>query len=96
MLDVYLFVSESGYRIVPVTLSIDNSVRHPYLCPEILWPTVMLKNITKVESIVELGHETIDSLSMMKQSGEEIEIFDISQCARHGIDQAATGCMWLV
>ena len=58
VLDVYLLVSESGYRTVPVTLSIDNSDRHPYLCLEILWPTVMLKNITKVESIVELGHET--------------------------------------
>jgi len=51
-------VSESGYSTMPVTLSIDNSDRHPYLCLEILRPTVMLKNITKVESIVELGHET--------------------------------------
>jgi len=58
VLDVYLLVSESGYRTVPVTLSIDNSDRHPYLCLESLWPTVMLKNITKVEPIVELGHKT--------------------------------------
>jgi len=32
----------------------------------------------------------------MKQSEEEFEMFDINQCARHGTDQTAIGCMWLV